>query len=403
MIWQLILNNSKKYYWRTTLIIIVLIISLLSYALIWSLYNNIEGFLFQQYWIYEYDYAVDFKDPSRRWWVIKNKNIVNNNTIRDPILTDDTIDEKYIISAVELPVQVSIGLGGENITSDIIIFSITDSFFGNIWWDTMPVAISEIMLNLYNTQVADEWILPAIPRALLPLATITFDFGSSTFLQTDSISIRLPWKIQKVSGILPVGIIIPESIARGIVSDLWKWSVNPYKITVIAKDEEHLEYLLQTYWDRYTTVTNFDYINSLRERISGLRIFFQVLHYSIITILIWFLIYITFSIVEQNKRTFHVLRLHGISQGKIITILVWQGMFYMFFASIVFCLLFGVYHTLAIPYLDTLLSTQYWVDYSLQKPSLYFYATNIFIHSLLFLSLVILFSYKERSKKFENS
>ena len=405
MIWQLILNNSKKHYWRTILIIIVLAISLLSSALIWSLYDNIEGFLFQQHWVYEYDYAVEFKDPSSRWWFVNNQNIeTTSSTIRQPILDDQTIDKKYIVSSLKLPVQISIGIVGENITSDIIVFSISDDFFGNIWWDTIPVAIGEMMLNLYNTQIADEWILPNIPKTLLPLARITFDFGISTFLQVDDIStsIRLPWKIQKVSGILPMWVVIPESVARSVVADLWKWSINPYKIVVIAKNEEHLTYLIEKYWDKYTTITNFDYINNLREKIHGLKIFFQVLHYSIIAILIWFLIYITFSIVEQNKKIFSVLRLHGISQWKMITILSGQVILYVLWASLLFCLFFGIYHIAGIPYLNTLLSTQYWVDYLLQKPTPSFYVLNIGIHLLLILSLTIIFSYTERSKKFES-
>lgn len=402
MIKELTRNNTKKYSARTILIVIVLAISLLAYALIRSLYNNIEWFLFQQNGIYEYDYTIDFKDPTRRWGFINNTNQWEiDPNFRDPIIQNESIQEKYILSAIELPVQVSVSLANESIVTDVILFAISDDFFGTFEEDTIPVAISEIMLNLYNTQIAEEWILPTIPKEFLSLATLDFNFGKSIFLQDTTSSVRLSGKIERVSGILPVGLVIPESVAYDVVERLWRWTINPYKVTVVADNQEHMQYLLDIYSNQYHVVTNFDYINMVRERISGLRTFFMILHYSIVAILVWFLIYITFSIVEQNKKVFRVLRIHGVSRLQLLMLLWWQVVVYVFFASVLFLIAFWMYDLVLVPKLTTTLSRTYWIDYALQQPSRLLYLANISIHLLLFIFLATIFSYSERNKKFE--
>lgn len=401
MIWRIIRNSSKKYYGRSLLIVGVLIISILASILLRWMYDNVQQFLFQQAGLYEYDYTVQIKDRWSRWWMVQNEALGNSSF--DPVLADPNLGKKYVIFQMNIPWQIQLDLAGQEFSSDIFLFAISDDFFEqSIVSSRMPIAISELMLNLYNTQLADSTILPRITTSSLRLFRVNMIFWQSSVFNIQGPAVTRSARINRVSGILPLGVTVPESEARDIVDTLNDGEVTPYKVIVIVEDESMISYIINTYGDDFVIETNYDQIQKIQQRIVGIKYFFFIINMSIVLVLISFLIYTTFSIVEQNLRSFRVYRLHGAKPWTILMMLLWQISVYVRLAAAVAVgWLYTVFH-ITIPSLNHLIQDTYGLSFAVSFPYRHTYMWIVLLHWWVFALMLTIFAFPERSKKFEN-
>jgi hypothetical protein len=404
MIGRLIRNNLRKYYGKTLLIVVVLSISIVATIILRWLYANIQSFLMQQSWLYEYESVLEIKEKWGRWWLIGTKKISDTEQDFSVLLTDPDIQDVYVVSNVNLPVQARINIAGQTIGTDIIVFAISDSFFS--WVNSsqwFPIAISEFMINVYNTQLADETTLPRISKSLIGLAQVELDFWASGIFDIPWSSVLRVGRIAKVSGMLPIGFVVPESVARSAIQELRQWTINPYKTIAVVDDPSKIPIITDRYKKDFIVISSYDKTKQIQDRIAWVKMFFLIINCSIVLILVSFLIYTTFSIVEQNQRSFRVFRVHGATPQTILLTLVGQVTAYSSLASILGLSIVYSSSIVVIPMINSLFVDTYGLQYLIQYPTLAVYSMAIWAHILLFAVLISIFSFPEWSKKFENN
>lgn len=403
MIPHLIRNNIKKYYGKAVLIVSVLSISIMATIVVWRLYDNIQWFLMQQSGLYEYESALEIKETWSRAGLIGNKSNIADIPDFSQVLNDPDIQKKYVVSNVNLPIQARVKIAWQVIGTDIIVFAVSDNFFE--WYagaSPFPIAISEFMINVYNTQLADETTLPKISKSLIGLAQVELDFGASAIFDIAGYSVVKTWKISKVSGMLPLWFIIPESVAKQALQEANNGTIHPYKVIAVVDDPAKIPVITTRYQNDFVVVSSYDKTKQIQERIVGVKNLFLVINCSILLILVSFLIYTTFSIVEQNQRSFRVFRIHGATPQTILFTLIGQVTIYSLLAGIVSVILVSLGSFILIPSINTMFSQTYGLQYLMQQPTVYVYMTAVISHIILFALLTTIFSWWEWSRKFEN-
>jgi len=120
--------------------------------------------------------------------------------------------------------------------TDVPIFSVTDTALTGA---EIPIGISRMMMDFYNTQFAgSSSLFPKMPSSFLLGQQITFTFGASKlFPSTATIASPITGKIAAISNDFPgFGIVLPESIVREKVAETGYALGKPYKIVAYMND-----------------------------------------------------------------------------------------------------------------------------------------------------------------------
>lgn len=169
--------------------------------------------------------------------------------------------------------------------------------------------------------------------------------------------------------------------------------MRPYKVIAVVDDPAKIPVITARYQNDFVVVSSYDKTKQIQERIVGVKNLFLVINCSILLILVSFLIYTTFSIVEQNQRSFRVFRIHGATPQTILFTLIGQVTIYSLLAGIVSVILVSLGSFILIPSINTMFSQTYGLQYLMQQPTVYVYMTAVISHIILFALLTTIFSW----------
>lgn len=404
LLWNKITDQTHK----TMLIVWGLFLAMLCTSMLWIIYTNIERFLLDQSHSVIYTHTVEVTRKESRWFLIGKQNNAETDIQKKLVALVDNpaFTKAYVFYNFSIPVSAKISIASKDIITDMFIFVLSDNFFADkgivIDTPTIPIALSKTILTLYNTQIANTTLFPEIPEWLLWFMDIMITFGKSEFFGFSGKTLDRNAKIQTVDPILPIGFIIPYSAAKDVIHDIGRWSMTPYKVVGFLRDGADLETIRTAYSKDFTIVTDAEKIQHVHDQLTGVIYFFQWLTGIIIAILIVFLVYITYSVVEHNKKIFQTLRLHGASDMHILRVLWMEIVMYGCIGVTFYGLGIAVIDIRALPGLSVIVQHQMHTAFVVQNLSIRSLLSIGIGYMLLFLLLWTIFSYREWSKKFEN-
>lgn len=404
LLWNKITDQTHK----TTLIVWGLFLAMLCTSMLWVVYTNIERFLLDQSHSISYTNTVEITRKGSRGFLIGKQNDDEKDIQKKLLsLTDNPAFTKaYVLYSFSLPVSAKISIVSKDIITDMFIFVLSDNFFAdkNIAIDghTIPIALSKTILTLYNTQIANATLFPELPEWLLWFMDIVITFGKSDFFGVNGKTLDRNAKIQTVDPILPIGFVIPYSVAQDVIHDMGKWSMAPYKVVWFLRDGANLTSIRTDYDKDFTIVTDAEKIHQVHDKLTGVVYFFQWLTAIIIAILVVFLVYITYSVIEHNRKIFQTLRLHGASDMHILRVLWMEILMYGCISLVCYGLGVAVIDIWALPGLGFLVQHQMHTPFVVENLGIWSLVSIGMGYVFLFLLLWTIFSYREWSKKFEN-
>ena len=138
---------------------------------------------------------------------------MNENKLQE-ILSDENFQNTKIFRLVTIPVSAKFGFFDFGLESDVPVFSVTDSALTGA---KIPVGISRVMLDLYNSQFAgSSAYFPQMKDFFLIGQKIDFTFGKSKIFESSNrVSEPITGTITTINNEFPgVGLILPESIVE---------------------------------------------------------------------------------------------------------------------------------------------------------------------------------------------
>ena len=408
MLWKLLWNKVVDNMRKTMLIVGSLFLAMLCTSLLWIVYTNIERFLMVQSQNISYTNTIDIKRKESQGFMVGKQN-TDDVALQQKLLDvaqDPALDKSYTFYSLSLPASATLTIASKELVSDMFIFAVSDNFFTDKDIDvrstTIPVALSKTVLTLYNTQVANATIFPELPEWLLGFMDIVISFGKSQFFGVSGKSLDKKARIQTVDPIVPIWFVIPYSAAQKVIQDMNKWRLTPYRVFGFVGKGTDAEILEKKYTNDFAVTTEAKQVRQVKDKLAGVHYFFQGLTITIIVILILFLIYITYSVVEHNTKIFQTLRLHGASDMHILRVLWMEVLLYGAVSIWLYGLGIVVIDIWALSALSNLVQQQMHTAFVVQNLHVGYLLGIGGWYILLFVLLWTAFSYPEWSKKFEN-
>ena len=135
------------------------------------------------------------------------------------IETEGRLENVQVFHLVDIPVTANFRFFNFNFETDVPVFSVTDSALTGA---EIPVGISRVMMDFYNTQFAgSSELFPQMRSSFLIGQSIDFTFGESKiFPSLGNIAEPVTGKVVAIRNDFPgFGIVLPESLVRKKVEE----------------------------------------------------------------------------------------------------------------------------------------------------------------------------------------
>lgn len=306
MLLKLILKNISKRKFIAFLSVFILVIVIFFSSFLNFIYTNIQHILLNEtMWQNDKKFILQAK----KWSFIGYKLWYKQNLALyyQELKNDKNIQNVYGIYQVNIPVQAIISLLGMNFKTDIIIFS-SDKYKQK--WKDINIWISPTLLNLYNTQIANNF-LPVINETVISTLKVHLTFWKNSFIKYNK-TIEKTWHIKKIDNDFPLfGLTIPYNTAEEIHKSLWKWKLKLIKIIWYVKKTSYLKNIEK----KYSNKLNIQTISKIKMKINRqtkiVKHIFNVLKYIIYIITISFLVLLALHIYQKNEKNLQVFYYHG--------------------------------------------------------------------------------------------
>lgn len=224
-------------------------------------------------------------------------------------------------SLVELPVVAKFSLFTFWLETDIPVFSVTDSV---ITGSGIPVGISRAMVDFYNVQFAgSSEVFPKINENFLLGQSVRLTFGASKiFPSLPTIATPIDGTIVQIGNDFPgFGLVIPESIVRSKMQEIWYSLSPPYKIVAYMKDIQDKK-MVQEKYGKYNPEFDIDSITKTQTKILFFRNIFLGISVFLVSIFGIFFIVLLFSFFRERRDVFRVIYIFGLSgfRARILTL-----------------------------------------------------------------------------------
>lgn len=400
MLFEIIIKKILKEKFLSFLIILAMsssIFFLLSFTLI---YKNIEN-TYTQKTLWNLDsksFYLQDKDKSSMNKVsnifLKGENKLDK-ALKE-IKTNPNIKSYYVIYNIPIESFAVFKLWSIKFNTDIIPYAISDSFFEEKWKKDW-FAISDKIIDIYNSQFWSSGQFPKFSMNLLKILDIDLIFGKSSFSERNKI-IKLENKINIIDSSLPlIWISIKESKAKEILKSYPNNKLVVNKIYAELKDEKYIEEIIK----KYETDFNLGYSQKLllkaKSDLEMIKYTFIALGIIIISILSLFIFYVTYNIYFKNKNMFFIFRSLWSSNFVILKYTILELSTYFIVSSLLWLWVFI--------YLQSLISSLNLSEivYNFQIYTLWFYEISyIIIAMFIYIKLIWFLVYLWNKKDYIN-
>lgn len=400
MLNKIVFKKLKKDYKKTLLTIFIFALVVFFNLFVFSLYSNIENFFVSQnLWkSSKTKFEISLKENNSFFLDKKETKHKYQKEIKE-LRQDENIEKIYYLYNTDIPTSISINFFDQEFKTDIFLFWISDNFFS---WkqnkDFIPIGISTKLLNFYNLQLANWNFFPKLSEEILYKIFIEISFWESSIFKIKKKSISKKWKVYKVSSLLPtIGITVPYSIAKDVFDKLWKWSLNLYKVIWFVKDSYYVQKIKKKFPELKIN-TDKEQLREIESRISSVKYLTWTLNIITIFILICFLVYIVYILLDSNKKIFQILRMHWASKKNILYIVLAEIWFYFIIGLLIGILFYFVSYF----FIQDYIQGQNLFNYDVSILSVQKIFQILFSFFVIITILTLLISKKEWRKDFED-
>lgn len=409
MIWRLIYHKISKNILKTILIIATFFMTVFFTIFMLFFYNNVENFFIKK-WIWDVNFkrfdiylksAVSSISLSNSWFDQASISKINE------LKFDPNIDKLYYFYNTKLPFSIKIDMFWNKIDTDVFLFVVSDNFFSDHWitnlsWDVLNFGISQSLIEFYNLQLANWEYFPKVPQELF--YGISFDtfFWKSVFMNFAVNDYTQKWKIAVIDNILPViWLTLPYSSAEKIFNQLWRNDILLNRVVWYAKTEWYVN-VIESKFPEFSISSDQKIISKIEDKLLWLRVFLLLLNIVVVVVLINFLIYIIFSIIDWNKEIFHVFRVHWSSRAKMLWLIVIEMIYYILPVVLIIYLMYLLFNRYFFLYISKLLNEKFLLNYLLIPISFYELSLILIGFVVFVIGVSLISSIKVYTKKFEN-
>jgi len=328
MIFQLILKNIQNNKFISFISIIVIFLVIFFSSILNFIYSNIQNILLNEtIWQDEKKFIIEVKKINLINSLSSKANLQQNY---ENLKKDKNIEKVYWIYQVNIPVETILNIWKFDFKTDLIVFA-SDKYTQNL--ENLEIWISPIVLNIYNTQIANNQ-LPILNEYILSQLKIFLIFWKNSFLKYDK-TIEKTWYIKNIDSDLPIfWITIPYNQVEKIQKEIW-WNIKLIKIIWYTKNTSYLHILEE----KYKNQLNIQSLNESKIKINQqtkiIKYIFNIIKWIIYILMISFLILLTLHILNKNEKNIKVLYYHGASFLQRFNVVFFEMLIYFIIAIII--------------------------------------------------------------------
>lgn len=353
MLFQLILKNIQKNKFIAILSIFILFIVIFFSSFLNFIYENTQHILINEnIWQDNKKFVI----TTKRWDLLSSTLWIKPNLIKyyNKLKNDKNIEKVFWLYQVNIPTTAILSILNLSFKTDILVFA-SDKYQQK--WKDIDIWISPTLLNLYNTQVAND-TLPTLTKNLLSKLNIHLIFWENSFFKYNKI-IENNWHINFIDKDVPLfWITIPYDTAKQIQKNLWKWDIHLIKIIWYVKNYSYLKVLKKNY--KSLNIKTLDDVKiKINQQTKIVNDIFNVLKYIIYIITISFLILLALYIYHKNQKNINVFYYHWASFIQQFSIVFLEIIIYFLIAIILNFLIIWIFNTNIINFINQRIS-EYW-------------------------------------------
>lgn len=310
------------------------------------------------------------------------------------IKNDKNIKESFGIYKFEIPITADIYWLSTNFNTDMLMFA-TDIWLKSSW-EKIPLAISPMILNLYNSQVASKR-MPKVNEKMLKSLWVRLEFWKSSFTKFKKSNIK-EWIIVSLNSDFPLlGITMDYEQAKKIIKSVDWWSLKLIQIIWESKNSKYLDQLKNQHkWVEIKTPQ--DAQVHANRKIKALKDTINIIKYLTFFIIWSFLVSLIFNLYNNNKRNLKVFYYHGAWFLTKSMLIFWEIFLYFTFATILSLVFVWIFNHIIIDVLNVSIKEAGFFNLSLEQIS-YLELSKVLFGLLIFLLTVflVIFKYKEKN------
>lgn len=352
MLLKLILKNISKNKLIAFISILVLSMVIFFSSFLNFIYANIQTILVNEsIWQKENIFTLEAK----KWSYISSKLWLEEDlqSYYKKLKQDENINEVFWVYQVNIPVQAVLDFFDMNFKTDILVFAVD-----NYTWNKeyLSIWISPTLLNLYNTQIANDF-LPMLDKNILKKIKIKLSFWKNSFIQFDNIEEKT-WYITHIDNNFPLlWISIPYEKAKNIQEKLWRWDIKLIKIIWYVKENSYLQNIKKTYENKLNIKTVSDAKIKINQQTKIVKDIFYILRYIVYMIMASFLILLAINIYHKNEKNIKVFYYHGANFLQRFNILFYEISIYFLTAVLISFLVVWFFNIYIIDIINTKLES----------------------------------------------
>ena len=392
MILKIIFKNIKKEKLLAFISIFSLFIVLLSSNLLDYIYDSIKNILITKY---------IWKDPTKfvitKWKHSFLANLKYNNKldkIYKELKKDENIKHIYWFYTTKIPTLLEVKFFGYNFSTDIFVYAsdkIKDknTNYINLW-------INPILLNIYNSQVADGSSFPKLSLALIKNIPINLHFWKNSFFNLEKQKEIKSYITYIDNDFSMLWITISKKTADKLFKELNIPKLKLYKIVWNVKNKKYIDTLIKKYPNASIKWHN-DIVKKVENKLQSIKIIFLIVKVLLYTILTSFIISLSMNILFKNKNNIKVFYYHNASLFKQFLLPAWELFIYILIAFIITSI-FIINYNFGIDNINYLIEKMWVIWISLEKINYHILVKNTSFILLFSISVMFLIFIKEKNK-----
>ena len=318
----------------------------------------------------------------------KNSDSRLNNQIIEKISSMDYVEKVSPQLTLKIPAKLEIDFMDKYFETDVPVYGMDFDFLGidqtNIDPDYLPVVISEKLLDIYNTSLAESTGLPRLSLEGLLDRRIDLIIGESSFFnyQTKKTK-RIPAKIAGFSSLAPImGISIPIKKVEDIIMEFQEIEEDELKYSAIfvqttdAEKNEKVQKQIKEMGFRVFSVQEAQ--RHIMQLVWYLNKLIQVLGGVVLLIALFSMTNTLLMSVIERKREIGILRALGMLRKDVGLLIILEGFILSCFAFV-----FGVVIAIVSSKVVDSILLRIIPDVSIKPDSFFNYEFSSFIFVLL--------------------
>jgi len=244
----------------------------------------------------------------------KTSESLNTDTV-DKIETDERLRDIQVFHLVDIPVTANFRFFNFTFETDVPIFSVTDNVLTGA---EVPVGISRVMMDFYNTQFAGSSdLFPQMHSAFLIGQEIEFTFGESKiFPSLAHIAEPVVGKVVAIRNDFPgFGIVLPESLVRAKIEETGYSLGKPYKIVAYMKNPADRAALEREY-SKEKLRFDVDGIKKKQEQMSLIALGVSAIVGGITLLMVIFFLFLLAGYFRERRDVFRMISIFGLSHPR---------------------------------------------------------------------------------------